>query len=121
MMDYLYEYAQLYRHSKRHAAMVIKAGSVLSIAVNTPSKHAEEMALVGLTLGQTAVATVVCFRIKKDNSVGLAAPCERCAALMREYHVKDVWYTTNTMTIHKAQLKTYEPKLKWYAQETNNE
>jgi len=39
---------------------------------------------------------MVNIRILKDGSIGLAKPCKRCIRLLKDFGLKEVWYSSAT-------------------------
>jgi deoxycytidylate deaminase len=97
---------------QRHGAVVVRAGSVLSIGVNKwrndvtlanemmddgrsadVSVHAEIDALS--RVGNPVGATIYIARINKSGEARLSKPCNRCAEAIKEAGITKVVYTTH--------------------------
>lgn len=89
----------------RHAAIVFKGGAVLSVASNCNVKHAEVAALNKLWPSKRIGTTVLSVRIKKNGKIGIASPCHKCLAFMRESKVKKVIYSDRCGFFHIMRMK----------------
>lgn len=78
----------------RHAALVLRGGSIVSFAVNHDHVHAEVQALNHLWPDQRAGTRVISVRIGRAGSLGLAKPCLKCESYLRSQGVKSVTYST---------------------------
>lgn len=78
----------------RHAAIVLRGGSLLATGVNRNGLHAEVHALRILWPGKRAGTTVISVRTRRDGSFAMARPCRSCWAYMSRAGVKTVIYTT---------------------------
>lgn len=90
-------------------AVIVKGGRVLSTGINSlrytkdngrswPSLHAEEQAILKLLKqpngGKHLVgSTIYVSRVKKDGSVGLAKPCQKCQELIDAVGIRKIVYT----------------------------
>lgn len=94
---------------KRHGAVVVRGGSVLSVGVNRYrsdrdysflslddiSYHAEEAALRGL--GEAARgATLYVARIAANGDHTMSKPCDSCYKLCKELGIKKIVYTIDS-------------------------
>lgn len=47
------------------------------------------------------------YRIRKDQSYGLARPCPSCMAAIKDLGIRDIYYTTNDGYVYE-QLEKYK-------------
>lgn len=92
--------------NKRHGAMVVRNGNVLSVGINKYrndphqptdhpkciSIHAEEQALKACK-GDTEGATIYVARVAKDGLPAYSRPCGRCQKAIRKAGIRHVYYT----------------------------
>lgn len=88
----------------RHAAVVIKSGSVLSIKSNSKSEHAEIRALSRVSVEKRSKLIVWSIRILADGTLGTAYPCESCLSYLRENGVKLVFSSNSEGAIERIKL-----------------
>lgn len=58
--------------------------------------HAESMALLPLIKSKTDLskASVFVYRTHKNGETAMARPCKSCLQLIRDLHIKTIYYTT---------------------------
>ncbi len=63
-----------------------------------PKMHAEIQAIAKLRQDglDPRKLTVYIYRIRKDQSFGMARPCPSCMQAIKDLGIKDICYTTNT-------------------------
>jgi pyrimidine deaminase RibD-like protein len=77
----------------KHAAVVIRGGSIISIGVNHDQVHAEVAALKKLWPSERRGTKIVTLRLRKSGGLGIAKPCPACEQYMRDNGVKAVTYS----------------------------
>jgi deoxycytidylate deaminase len=90
----------------RMGCVIVKGNSVLSIGINNGEKthpkslhpfhslHAEVDAVASAKGEDLSNSTAYVARLFKDNTLGMAKPCQYCETLLRRCGVKEVWYST---------------------------
>jgi tRNA(Arg) A34 adenosine deaminase TadA len=100
-------------HKKsRHGAVLIKGGSVISVAKNSnryssfgqrfmprqknwlATHHAELGCILGLDKSITKGTTIYVARVSKEGEVKNSKPCELCQAVLKHVGVRKAIYTT---------------------------
>ena len=95
------------RHSKRsdhsihkHVALIVRHGKIVTIAVNSGWRHAEENAIRTTTPDLLRGATLLSFRVSKTNTLRNAKPCvvrgdgrPSCSELIKLAGIKKVVYS----------------------------
>lgn len=105
------------RHYKASVgAVVVDNKSILSVGVNGEKSHplqvkynihrfgrdntadhllhAELDAIIKARRQHLPHAAIYVYRVMKDGNVGMSRPCKGCMAAMRDFKIKDVYYTT---------------------------
>tara|TARA_Y100000296_G_scaffold87192_1_gene130465 strand:+ start:1676 stop:2080 length:405 start_codon:yes stop_codon:yes gene_type:complete len=94
----------------RHGAVLVKGGSVLSVATNKNSHarfgkkfrkrdcghathHAELGCILGLDRSATRGSDLYVVRIGKGGELRMSKPCEMCEQVLRHVGVKRVYYS----------------------------
>ena len=75
------EYSQHIQH--RHAAVIVKAGRVLSVGRNRNKTHPD------------SIATIYVARIGRSGDPGMSCPCDMCQGLISKYGLKRAIFTTD--------------------------
>lgn len=94
---------KLEHRNYRHVAIVLRGGSLISIASNV-SRHAEVAALSKLFPSKRVGTTVISLRIRKDGSLAMARPCKHCMAFIRESGVKKVYWSNQYGVMVKEKI-----------------
>lgn len=100
MSHYLAKAIKVARGSPRpqkHATLILRGGALCAWGTNSERQHAEVAAVRMLfPISQTPGTLVaVNIRIRKDGSLGIAAPCEECKIFLRGVGIHTVRYSTN--------------------------
>lgn len=92
-------------HHKHHlGAVLVSSGNVISVGFNkgkSDSKgwvcgiHAEMSAIHSSSRDDLKGAVMFVYRERKDGSLGMARPCQKCMEVLREKKIKRVYYTTS--------------------------
>lgn len=94
---------------KRHGAVVVRGGSVLSVGVNRYrtdkdynfippgdiSYHAEEAALRALG-GSAKGGTIYVARLSAGSKPAMSKPCDNCMKLIKDAGIKKIVYTIDS-------------------------
>jgi deoxycytidylate deaminase len=95
----------------RVGAVLVQKGRAISVGFNQLKSHpasksrdnlihAEFNCLHGLDKDITRGAKVFVALLRKSGRQGLAKPCKDCIALLKEYEVGEVYFTTATGVEH---------------------
>lgn len=120
LFDVAKSVARTSRHPKAHVGAVLVSGKdVVSVGVNGKKSHplqqkfnnirfkddsaaqhlmhAEIEALVKGRAHHREIedAAIYVYRVMKDGSIGMARPCVGCMAALKEYGIREVFYTTD--------------------------
>lgn len=92
MLRWLRVASKVARHSthKKHkfGAVVVRGGSVIAYAWNTPKRHAEERVLNNLDSRDLKNATIYVVR----NSGTMSKPCEECMKVIEQTQIRKIVY-----------------------------
>lgn len=77
----------------KHAVMVFRGGALVATGYNHGESHAEAVAMRKLWPDHRIGTRVVSIRMRKNGELGMAKPCPRCEAMLREAGVKSVTYS----------------------------
>ena len=88
----------------RHAAIVERGGAVVAMGYNHEGRHAEVVALSKIWPNRRQGLRLWSLRFTKAGKLGMAKPCLKCQAFLRENGVRVVWYSTSKGTIEKMHL-----------------
>ena len=94
----------------RVGAVIVRKGTPISVGKNSPQKthpelskfsklktvHAEVDAVIGIERHLIKGACMYVYREKRSGELGIAKPCPMCTAILRNYGVKKVYYTTES-------------------------
>lgn len=58
--------------------------------------HAEASCIMSVRYKNLKGMEIFIYRETKTKKPALAKPCDNCLSLLREYHIKRIWYTVNT-------------------------
>lgn len=61
-----------------------------------PTLHAEMNCLIHNGLDNSEDCDIMIIRIRRDNSLGMAKPCQSCENALRYAKIRNVHYTTST-------------------------
>jgi tRNA(Arg) A34 adenosine deaminase TadA len=105
--------AETGRMETKHCAVIVKAGSVLSVAVNSRrndysvtepdrcrrdgSIHAEAAAIKNCK--NPKGATIIVARINRQGLLRLSKPCARCSKLIKSAGIKRIIYSIDEKVI----------------------
>lgn len=95
------ECARSEHHIFKHAAFVIKGGSIVSSGYNHGHTHAEYHALNKLWPNKRKNVIIWSIRLTRTGKVSNAKPCPKCEKYLRENGVKTVFYSTTDGEIKK--------------------
>lgn len=88
-------------------AIIVNKKEIIGLGYNKPTKthpiskhpyqtiHAEMDAIIGIDRKKLKGADIYVYREFKDGSAALARPCKYCEALLREFGIKTMFYTTD--------------------------
>jgi deoxycytidylate deaminase len=96
----------------RHGAVLVKGGSILSVAYNKDdytsfasrfrphncgpaTRHAETECILGVSKERSTGADIFVCRINRRGEFRLSKPCLMCHAIIKNAGIKRVFYTTN--------------------------
>lgn len=86
--------ALMSRHSRsKHAAMVVKGGSVLAVAKNKKGRHAEMAVIRKVSRKKLSGSVVITLRVLSQGDLGLGRPCDDCMKQLVDSGVKAVIYS----------------------------
>ncbi|SRR6266498_2291505 len=85
-------------HRFKHAAFVIKGGSIIAMAPNH-HRHAEVAALSKLWPSKRKGTTVLSLRVTRSGLLAMAKPCEKCMRFMLTHGVRKIMYSTSEREI----------------------
>lgn len=86
-------------------AVIVRKNEIIGTGFNKPTKthpeskhpfrtiHAELDAIVGSDRSRLKGADIYVYREHKDGTYACARPCEHCMALLKEYGVRNIYYT----------------------------
>jgi len=93
---------------KLGAVVLDKKHRVLNFASNDMTKthtkskgwggyiHAEFKTLLGLSIEETQGGSIYVYRELQDGSMAMSKPCSVCQEIIKQYGIKNVYYTTET-------------------------
>jgi len=84
-------------HSHKHACIVFRGGSVVSVATNDERRHAEVRALTKMK--DCKNVTVLSVRVGKGGDLRNARPCRACMGFLRNLGVRNVLYSSQDGSI----------------------
>lgn len=95
------------RHKQhRHAAILLKGGKPVAVAHNHSHVHAEHAAINRAWRTGTEGATIVVIRLRKDGTIGMSRPCEKCVNRLIQAGIKKVIYSDSDGTLKSFKLPT---------------
>lgn len=107
--------AERYGIHKRYkvGAILVKSGKAISHGANSykthpkmgiKTLHAEIQALIGVQYKDLRGSTVFVARLNKSGQLGMARPCSTCHHILKEYGIRDVYYTNQQGLTEKITL-----------------
>ena len=105
----------------RHGAVLVRGGSVISIAYNKdkfssfgerfraqgvgPATHHAELSCVsGIDKSKTSGASIFVVRLNRNGELRLSKPCPMCHDVLKHAGVKKVYYSTSDGSIEMYKL-----------------
>lgn len=79
-----------------HAAILVRAGSVVGVGYNHHWRHAEVVAMGKVWPNKRGGLCLWSFRFLKSGEMGMAKPCPECQKALRESGITDVHYSTRS-------------------------
>ena len=93
-------------HNHKHAALVVRGGSIVSTGYNHNGRHAEVSALSKMWPSERKGTTVFSIRFSKGgNKLANAKPCIECQAFLAANGVKKVVYSTVDGTLETMRIR----------------
>ena len=101
---------------KRHrlgAVLVNRSGQVISHGYNShkthpqmgfKTLHAEISALIGCRYKDIQHSSMYVIRLNAKDEPAMSKPCPTCRAILREYGVREVYYTNREGQLEKIKL-----------------
>jgi deoxycytidylate deaminase len=88
----------------KHAVMIFRGGALVATGYNHEDIHAEQVALGKLWPDHRVGTRVVSIRLRKNGELGMAKPCAKCEAMLREAGVKSVMFSNYEGQMEKMGL-----------------
>jgi cytidine deaminase len=88
----------------KHAALVVRGGSIISVGVNHETTHAEVQALKTLWPSERRGTRIIVVRMTRGGRLGMSKPCAECETFMREAGVKSVQYSDAAGELQRMKL-----------------
>jgi deoxycytidylate deaminase len=93
------------RHpAHKHAALVVRGGSIISVGVNHDEVHAEVQALKTLWPSERRGTRIIVVRMTRGGRLGMSKPCKACENFMRASGVKSVQYSDADGGVQRMKL-----------------
>lgn len=78
-----------------HSTLILRGGKPVSYASNKNFHHSEVRALNKLWPSKREKVTIINIRIRRNGTIGLSKPCERCMKYLRKNKVGRIWYSVS--------------------------
>jgi deoxycytidylate deaminase len=88
----------------KHAVLIYRGGALVATGYNHEDIHAEQVALGKLWPDHRVGTRVVSIRMRKNGELGMAKPCPKCEAMLREAGVKSVMFSNYDGQMEKMSL-----------------
>lgn len=69
----------------------------------TKAIHAEVRAILTCSVGDLSGATIYVYRERKDGTIGISRPCNRCYNFIKEKGIKKIYYTINEYPYYRIE------------------
>ena len=88
--------AQSNHKQHHHAAILVRAGSIVGVGYNHNWRHAEVVAMGKVWPNKRSGLCLWSFRFLKSGELGMAKPCPACQKALKESGVLNIHYSTPT-------------------------
>lgn len=97
------------RHKQHgHGAVLLKGGKPVAVAHNHSHVHAEHAVINRAHRVGTEGATIVVIRVRKDGTIGMSKPCDKCVSRLISAGIKKVIYSDTDGSMKTLRLQKTE-------------